>query len=124
MKLLLRNSAASVSVAQPGHPRSASAIRCRANRPSWNERCLNWYCAGESSVCASSVLMSGRSASSLARCSHSVNPSDTGCSRVSDVATSGALKTRRPASWLETAMERSMVRPMASRIPPVMFLRL
>ena len=75
MKGLLRNAAADSSVSHPSHPSSACMSRCCAKRPSWKERCLNWYCAGATSVCASRVFVSGKPASSLFRCSHRVMPS-------------------------------------------------
>ena len=79
----LRNLDASSSEAQPVQPSADMMSRYCANSPSWNERCLNWYCAAEVSVCASSVFVSGIPASSLSKCSHMVNASALGISRSS-----------------------------------------
>ena len=122
MNGLLRNSAAVRSVSHVSQPASALSKRSCAKRPSWKERCLNWYCAGASSVCASSVFVSGSPASSLFRCIHSVNPSVFTWSTSSAVATWTAENSRRPASWLDTATCRSIVSPsICARFPSSIF---
>ena len=62
MYRLLRNSEAVLSLIQPCQPAPAGGARpvtrmsrCSAYRPSWKERCLNWYCAGALSDCFASV---------------------------------------------------------------------
>ena len=118
MNGLLRNSEAVRSVSHPSQPASARISRCCAKRPSWKERCLNWYCAGASSVCASSVFVSGSPPSSLFRCSQSVRPSVLILSTNNACATWIAENSRRPASWFDTATCRSIVSPNARARSP------
>ena len=59
MYALFKKAAATTSLSQPFHEGSSTTERrCSANKPSWKERCLNWYTAGSASVGGSSILMS------------------------------------------------------------------